>query len=510
MSKKEFICNHYHKVGIQRKIGEERKGRYESTVSFRKMLEDMVIKKKRGQEMVFIAPKHPLRVQRELRGWSQIRLAELLGTRSKSISQWERGVFLPSPYFREKLCALFEMDAQTLGFLAKTNTENLYFYDPLIPLQGLPPSGLIGRDTLLSFLKKKLCVRPYPPIITLHGLPGVGKTALLQALVHMPSLREYFSGGILWAGLGFHPDLFGLLFRWGKLLQISQEELQCMKDCSSLARCLRSHIGSRKLLIVLDDIWHLEDAQVLKIGGANCAYLGTTRFPGVAVRLSSQHVIHVPELEVRQGKALLTRFLPHFSTYESEAIEQLVQKVGMLPLALTLIGKHLYPYDYLRQSQDLKQAVQHLLDVSTRLHLGQPQSLVEHHPSIPPEHSLSLEAAIAVSVHTLSPEAQSALRSLSIVPAKPNCFSREFAEALIPSSPEALDDLLDTGLVENYGRGRYTIHQTIADYASTFIAKGMASSIAGQAIQSAPSQINTVSDVFDDVEAGMYQRSSAT
>lgn len=68
--------------------------------------------------------KHPLRVQRELRGWSQRRVAEELqqlfpgvAVSEKEVGRWERHKRNPSPYYREKLCTLFGMDAEQLGLL---------------------------------------------------------------------------------------------------------------------------------------------------------------------------------------------------------------------------------------------------------------------------------------------------------------------------------------------------------------------------------------------------------
>jgi transcriptional regulator with XRE-family HTH domain len=58
-----------------------------------------------------------LRQERELRGWSQSRAAQELGTTSNTVSAWERDLSLPSPYFREKLCTLFGKNAQELGLL---------------------------------------------------------------------------------------------------------------------------------------------------------------------------------------------------------------------------------------------------------------------------------------------------------------------------------------------------------------------------------------------------------
>lgn len=58
-----------------------------------------------------------VKYQREMRGWSQARMAEELGTTPNRISSWERNVSIPSAYFREKLCARLDMDAHELGLV---------------------------------------------------------------------------------------------------------------------------------------------------------------------------------------------------------------------------------------------------------------------------------------------------------------------------------------------------------------------------------------------------------
>ncbi len=411
-----------------------------------------------------------LRMARTQRGWSQARLAALVGTSTLSISRWERGTVLPSPYFREKLCTLFEQDARALGFISQAievQPRPTSLYDPLLPTQILPSTGLVGREAILQSLTEELCSASQPSTFTLYGLPGVGKTTLLIALTQIPEIKHYFSDGILWAGLGPHPHLLEHLSRWGSLLQIPQEELQGLHHHPALAKALRSHIGSRRLLLVIDDIWKIEDALTLQVGGVNCTHLITTRFPNIAAQISMEYTLRVSELQATEGKTLLTHFLPNLAEQEPETIEQLAQDVGMLPLALTLIGKHLYPYDYLQQTRRLHTELQHLRDRSTRMHLSRPQSLVEHHPSIPPEQPLSLETVIAVSIHYLSPAAQKTLQHLAMLPAKPNSFSDELVTALTPDDEEVLNDLIDAGLVESYDADRYTIHQTIVDYAST-------------------------------------------
>ena len=62
-------------------------------------------------------PNVRLKHERELKGWSQSKLAEKLGTSLKRVGQWERGEIKPDCYYQEKLIALFGRDAAALGFI---------------------------------------------------------------------------------------------------------------------------------------------------------------------------------------------------------------------------------------------------------------------------------------------------------------------------------------------------------------------------------------------------------
>src|SRR2546427_3309899 len=54
---------------------------------------------------------------RTRKGWSQARLAEEVGTSFEMVSRWERGVTVPSPYYRERLCAVLGKSAEELGLV---------------------------------------------------------------------------------------------------------------------------------------------------------------------------------------------------------------------------------------------------------------------------------------------------------------------------------------------------------------------------------------------------------
>ena len=77
-------------------------------------------------------PNEDLRRTRNLKGWTQTELAEQVGTSFEMVSRWERGVTIPSAYFRKRLCSVLDKTAEELGFV-RTDTEAF----------ALPPSPFV-------------------------------------------------------------------------------------------------------------------------------------------------------------------------------------------------------------------------------------------------------------------------------------------------------------------------------------------------------------------------------
>ncbi|HEU5380337.1 MAG TPA: helix-turn-helix transcriptional regulator [Ktedonobacteraceae bacterium] len=70
-------------------------------------------------------PNSILRHERRLRGWSQRKVADLLDTSEDVVSRWERGERRPSPFFQEKLCALYRKSAEELGILVDGEEKDM-------------------------------------------------------------------------------------------------------------------------------------------------------------------------------------------------------------------------------------------------------------------------------------------------------------------------------------------------------------------------------------------------
>ncbi len=425
-------------------------------------------------------PNLQLKRARERQGWSQEHVGQKIGTDAFTVSRWERGISMPSPYFRQKLCTLFDLSATELGLVpqemggqeatSSAHAEEMAptagpILDPAIPPPLPGGHRLVGRDELLSGLKQQLLTGKRVALTALNGLPGVGKTALATALAHDDEVRAYFSDGVLWVGLGYEPDVLGLLSRWGTVLNCTPTDLAQRSRPDAWATSIHAAIGQRHMLLVIDDAWEIAQALAFQIGGPNCAHLVTTRFPEIARRFAADGTNTVGELGDTDGQLLLMRLAPEVVQAEPEASQALVAAVGGLPLALTLLGNFLRVQSYTGQPRRLRAALERLHSADARLRLAEPQALIGSHPGMSAGTPLTLQAVIGMSDQQVNEEARATLRALAVFPPKPNTFSEDAALAVSTMPVEALDVLTDAGLVESSGPARYTLHQTIADYA---------------------------------------------
>ncbi|GHO93582.1 hypothetical protein KSF_036300 [Reticulibacter mediterranei] len=423
-----------------------------------------------------IQPNNILKQERQQRGWSRGYVAEQIGIADpKTIGRWERGASFPSAYFLQRLCLLFEMRPHELGLLQEDTMSSSVLssiqplsihpdehhaepvFDPLIPSPHVETDGLVARDAMLQQLKELLCGKGRVQM-ALYGLPGVGKTALAAELAYDSVMQRRFCDGILWATPGPEANVLTHLERWGNLLDLSTAEMQRLTTIEMWIHSLRSAIGMRQMLIVIDDAWTTESAFAFNVGGPNCSYLLTTRLPTVALHFANANALHVGVWGEEEGLQLLERFVPALITQDEPAARRLVRAVGGLPLGITIIGKYCRDHSYGGQQRRLQAALERLNSAEERLHL--------EHQEGKPEHSfISMEIAIATSYQYLDERARYMLSQLSVFPCTCNGFSEEAALAVSAMTIEALDALVDAGLLEMIGSGRYALHSTIADYA---------------------------------------------
>ena len=136
--------------------------------------------------------KQRLSTERLRRHWSQLEVADHIGTTPGNVSRWERGITSPGPYFRTKLCALFGMSAHELG-LAWEALDDLPSQDPpasavtaSLPwkVNSQENSFLTSRDELLVHLHTLLRT-PTTAALTqaISGLEGISRMEGVHSLL---------------------------------------------------------------------------------------------------------------------------------------------------------------------------------------------------------------------------------------------------------------------------------------------------------------------------------------
>jgi transcriptional regulator with XRE-family HTH domain len=383
-------------------------------------------------------------------GLTQEELADLLGVSSITVYRWERGEHHPNPYFCGRLCRLFNVSEQELGLQerqeeeARSRDDVAFLVDPWLPAGKTPP---IGQQSLLQEIGHS-----HHRVLGLTGLPGSGKTLLAQALGGLPEIRQQ-TDGILWATMSQESRPLRHLQRWIMLLggDAVPEHLEEAQDR------LRVLLRGRKMVMVLDDLWHAEDIAPYQLG-SHCRTVVTTRLPVVANTVCD-HIFHPRPLTESQAFHLLSNGLPITLVREHrEILRALCQQVGNLPLAVEQIGKYLRREARTSSPRRFQEALTSLFQPTSYLHLPLPSD------------ASSLAVSIKRSEGWLSVSAQQALCTLAfLLPTAPATFAERQVTDLIQTSRQFqlhdFDQLVDVGLLSITAKNRYQIHPVIAAFA---------------------------------------------
>lgn len=393
-------------------------------------------------------------------GLTQHQLASMLGTSQVSIWRWERGD-IPSVVSRQKICAFFQCSEADLGFRSpQVHFPERSIFDPALPLL---PAPLVGRDALLRTLTQRLTHDAGS--LSLLGLPGIGKTALAQALAADPEMRRAFPDGVLWMSLGQTPTVSQHLARWTHLLQGDLESAAphlfhhpFAEGASQLAWAdsLREVLRTRRMLLILDDVWRMEDLLACQVAGPHCGTLLTTRFPRIAA--CAAEVIPVSDLSEEESLELFTQYAAPVQVQHSENLRVLLASVSGHPQALLLMGLALRIEGHTGQLRRISAVLDRLMHPAERLNLAIP-AMSNRAPL------RSLLATLATSEQLVRPDAREALRHLTRCYTARTIFSEEELVATKSISLESLDQLIDAGLLESRVPGWYRLHPVIADYA---------------------------------------------
>jgi transcriptional regulator with XRE-family HTH domain/tetratricopeptide (TPR) repeat protein len=171
-----------------------------------------------------------------------------------------------------KLIAAFLADASRLGALASLL--------PDVPFDIPPsPSHFTGRaaavtDVIAAVLSPTQ--RHRAPAVLIHGMPGIGKTALALHVAH--ALRSRYPGGCLFASLSSPPEPPSARDMHARLLRrLGVGDEQIPADPGETHALYLSVLYRRPVLIVVDDVTSSEQVAALVSASPACAVIATSR-----------------------------------------------------------------------------------------------------------------------------------------------------------------------------------------------------------------------------------------
>jgi tetratricopeptide (TPR) repeat protein len=295
--------------------------------------------------------------------------------------------------------------------------------------------------------------------LAIAGLPGVGKTTFTAAIARHKGVLRHFRDGTLWGSVGPAGDADRVLVAWAAALAIPIGQ---PAQSSLLPDQLREAIGSRSVLIIIDDVWQLEAAKLLRrVSGPNCVILLTTRDLGIARSFAgTENVVELPPLEENAAFTLLRRLAPEACMADENRARTIAKGAGGLPLALELIGGFLAAPENSLFRELRESAFDQISDVSQRLQLAFTRL------GGVGARDVTLRETIVLSLTGVPQAAIDAFFRLGAFAPKPATFGLDAAKAVAGVDAGHLALLVARQLLTSVGDDRLELHQVLADAAN--------------------------------------------
>ncbi|WP_051178924.1 AfsR/SARP family transcriptional regulator [Nocardia concava] len=314
----------------------------------------------------------------------------------------------------------------------------------------LPPdtADFTGRQDLVLELCAVLGTVA-PPLVAISGMGGIGKTALALHVAHR--IRGRYPDGQLYVdlcGAGSAPaDPEHVLGAFLRALGVAQKEIPI--GVAERAALFRSAISGRRMLVVLDNASDAAQVAPLLPGESDCAVLVTARRPLTAlpgVRPASLRV-----LETEEAVELFARIVGQARVdAEPEAVRRIVELCGLLPIAVRIVAARVAArprWTVVSEAERLA-AERHDLD---RFRAG----------------DLALTAAFRAGYDQLPVDAARAFRLLALadLPDLPLAATAAALDTVEFVAEDLCEELVDRGMLESTGRGRYHYHDLMRLFA---------------------------------------------
>ena len=325
------------------------------------------------------------------------------------------------------------------------------------------PALFVGREGALHELRDRLGCGG--KLVVIRGWPGVGKSTAAIALAHDACAQETFPDGVLWASLGQEPILVSELVNWGRMLGSDRTwAVQSVKEASGLVRSL---LHSRRMLLIVDDVWMAEHAEAFRVAGQFCTTVITTRVPRVAeaVAPDPDAIYLLPVLSEDSSVDLLRRLAPSVVAEHPEQCRELAREVQGLPLALQVAGRLLHVEAQMGWGVD--DLLRELREEGLILEANAPPDCADLMRETTPK----VVALMRKSTDHLDEDTRAYFAMLGAFAPKPATFDLKAVAAVweVRDPKPMIRELVARGLLEPVSESRFWMHALLAKHAETLL-----------------------------------------
>jgi DNA-binding SARP family transcriptional activator/tetratricopeptide (TPR) repeat protein len=335
--------------------------------------------------------------------------------------------------------------------------------EPPKPRTGLPPRLAVfsGRGRALE-AANALLAEPSPGAVVINGMAGVGKTTFAVQWAHQLAAR--FPDGQFYLNLrGFNPG--GVLVTAAEAVRAALEFLgvepeAVPEDPDTATAQYRGLLARRRILLVLDNARLAAQVRPLLPGASGSLAIITSRnrLAGLQAIDGAQSItLDIPS--PAEARDLLARRIgARRAAAEPEAVQQIVDRCGRLPLALAIAAAHCATHPAFPLST---------VTAAMGTDGGTETARLDALSVGEADEAADARNVFSWSYHALTPEAARLFRLLALHPCHDATAHALASLAGVPprANAEPLAELTSAHLLTEHAPGRYSCHDLLRVYA---------------------------------------------
>ena len=224
------------------------------------------------------------------------------------------------------------------------------------------------NEIATKLLQATIDPNKYETSLTVTGAGGFGKTTTVISLCHHPVVKKHFTDGFVIIELG--PQATDPSIKLSQVYHLLTGEYLKHHDIIHAEQEIKQLTSDyyHNFLVIIDDVWHVEDAEPLVKAFSNCTTILTTRMNDIEQYIPSKLSVTIGPMTNNEAISLLTSGVIDSSQLSQEDVsllDELAEDVHLWPLLLSLIRGQLshnlkqYQLSYHKAIQNIQAKLHH-------------------------------------------------------------------------------------------------------------------------------------------------------